>query len=52
MKSLVNPILPLEHFIPDVEAHVWADGRIYLYGSMDIAGKPSYCSSDHHVFSS
>lgn len=52
MKFAANPILPLQHFIPDVEAHVWADGRIYLYGSMDIAGKQSYCSGDHHVFSS
>ena len=52
MNYPTNPILPLEYFIPDVEAHVWADGRIYLYGSMDIAGKQSYCSSDHHVFSS
>ena len=52
MNYPANPILPLNQFIPDVEAHVWADGRIYLYGSMDIAGKPSFCSSDHHVFSS
>ena len=25
-----NPILNNDTFIPDVEAHVWADGRIYL----------------------
>ena len=52
MNFAANPLLPLSYFIPDVEAHVWADGRIYLYGSMDIAGKQSYCSADHHVFSS
>ena len=52
MKFLSNPILPLEYFIPDVEAHVWADGRIYLYGSMDLPGKGGYCSGDYHVFSS
>lgn len=52
MKFAANPILPLQYFIPDVEAHVWADGRIYLYGSMDIAGKQQYCSGEYHVFSS
>ena len=52
MNYPANPLLPLEHFIPDVEAHVWSDGRIYLYGSTDIAGNGGYCSSDYHVFSS
>jgi|GEM_PF-3281445 len=27
----MNPILPLQHFVPDVEAQQWADGRLYLY---------------------
>lgn len=48
----MNPILPLNHFIPDVEARVWADGRMYLYGSMDIGGNLSYCSHEYRVFSS
>lgn len=48
----MNPILPHKHFIPDVEARVWKDGRIYLYGSMDIQGYDDYCSYDYHVFSS
>ncbi|MBE7056485.1 MAG: xylosidase [Ruminococcaceae bacterium] len=52
MKHPVNPLLPLEYFIPDVEAHVWNDGRIYLYGSKDIAGEKTYCSREYHVFSS
>ena len=52
MQFAANPILPLQYFIPDVEAHVWADGRIYLYGSMDIAGRHQYCSGEYHVFSS
>ena len=47
-----NPILPINYFIPDVEAHVWGDGRIYLYGSFDIKGKSDYCSKLYHVFSS
>ena len=47
-----NPILPEHIFIPDVEAHVWNDGRIYLYGSFDIKGQMSFCSPVHHVYSS
>ena len=47
-----NPILPNDTFVPDVEAHVWEDGRIYLYGSFDLQGKRSYCSDRYHVYSS
>lgn len=47
-----NPILPEHIFVPDVEAHVWNDGRIYLYGSFDIKGQMSFCSPVHHVYSS
>jgi arabinoxylan arabinofuranohydrolase len=48
----MNPILPLQYFIPDVEARQWKDGRIYLYGSRDISGDTTYCSHEYHVFSS
>ena len=48
----MNPILPLTHFVPDVEARVWKDGRLYLYGSYDISGDTTYCSHVYHVFSS
>ena len=48
----VNPILPLDIFVPDAEAHVWDDGRIYLYGSFDLPGRDSYCSGIYHVYSS
>jgi hypothetical protein len=48
----VNPILPLRHFIPDVEARVWSDGRIHLYGSCDLPGSNAYCSYEYRVFSS
>ncbi len=47
-----NPILNNDTFIPDVEAHVWEDGRIYLYGSFDLQGKLTYCSDRYHVYSS
>lgn len=48
----MNPLLPLEHFVPDVEARQWADGRLYLYGSYDISGADTYCSWEYHAFSS
>lgn len=47
----MNPILPFQYFIPDVEAHVWPDGRLYGYGSQDISGNHSYCSDTYRVFS-
>ena len=49
---VTNPILPLDTFVPDVEAHVWDDGRIYLYGSFDLPGERRYCSGEYHVYSS
>jgi arabinoxylan arabinofuranohydrolase len=48
----MNPILPIQHFVPDVEARQWSDGRMYLYGSYDISGRTSYCSWEYRVFSS
>lgn len=47
-----NPLLGSRAFVPDVEAHVWEDGRIYLYGSYDIQGYSGYCSDCYHVYSS
>ncbi|MBE6726008.1 MAG: xylosidase [Ruminococcaceae bacterium] len=49
---ITNPILPPDVFVPDVEAHVWEDGRVYLYGSFDLPGKRTYCSDVYHVYSS
>jgi arabinoxylan arabinofuranohydrolase len=49
---MMNPILPIQHFIPDAEARRWNDGRIYLYGSYDISGRTCYCSWEYRVFSS
>lgn len=48
----MNPILPIQHFVPDAEARQWKDGRMYLYGSYDLSGRTSYCSWEYHVFSS
>lgn len=47
----MNPLLPKQFFVPDVEARVMGDGRLYLYGSLDISGETFYCSPEFRVFS-
>ncbi len=47
----MNPLLPKYFFMPDAEARVMPDGRLYLYGSQDISGSEDYCSKEYHVFS-
>ena len=37
--------------MPDAEAHVMPDGRLYLYGSWDLSGNADYCSGVMHTFS-
>ena len=49
-KNKRNPILPLEHHVPDGEAHVMPDGRLYIYGSYDDR-EDLYCSEKYHVIS-
>ena len=45
-----NPILPLAHHIPDGEAHVFSDGRLYIYGSYDEL-EGAWCSTRYRVAS-
>ncbi|MDN4473057.1 family 43 glycosylhydrolase [Demequina zhanjiangensis] len=45
-----NPVLPLQHHVPDPEARVMPDGRLYVYGSYDLAER-EYCSDRYHVAS-
>lgn len=45
-----NPILPLQFHVPDSEAHVMPDGRLYVYGSFDNR-EDVYCSEEYHVVS-
>ncbi len=45
-----NPITPPGMYIADPAAHVWEDGRLYVYGSRD-ESPDYYCSWDHHVLS-
>jgi hypothetical protein len=47
----MNPALPLQHYVPDPEARQWGDGRLYVYGSLDIAGDLFWCSRAYRVFS-
>lgn len=47
----MNPLLPRQYFVPDAEAHVMPDGRLYLYGSLDRSGSLTYCSHEYRVFS-
>ena len=47
----MNPLLPDNCFLPDAEAHLMSDGRLYLYGSWDISGNNDYCSREVHCFS-
>ena len=47
----MNPILPRNYFVPDAEAHVMPDGRLYIYGSLDISGEKDYCSKQLRCFS-
>ncbi len=47
----MNPLLPRTDFIPDAEARVMPDGRLYLYGSMDRSGRKDYCGEQYKVFS-
>ena len=37
--------------MPDAEARVMPDGRLYLYGSWDIPEKADYCTKIFHCFS-
>jgi len=43
-----NPIVPAGVYIADPSAHVWNDGKLYIYGSLDESTK-YYCSWRHHV---
>lgn len=47
----MNPLFDRKHFVPDPEAHKMPDGRLYVYGSLDISGSDTYCSPYHRVFS-
>ena len=47
----MNPILSSEFLIPDSEAHVMPDGRLYIYGSQDKYEPDTWCSHEYRVFS-
>jgi beta-xylosidase len=43
-----NPIVPPGVYIADPSAHVWDNGKLYIYGSLD-ESTGYYCSWRHHV---
>jgi arabinoxylan arabinofuranohydrolase len=45
-----NPIVPPGVYIADPSAHVWKDGKLYIYGSRD-ESPDYYCSWNYHVLS-
>ena len=45
-----NPIVPPGMYIADPSAHVWNDGKLYIYGSRD-ESPDYYCSWSYHVLS-
>lgn len=47
----MNPLLPENCHLPDAEAHVMSDGKLYIYGSWDISESKHYCSNEVHCFS-
>lgn len=50
-KTVLNPYLPLNEYIPDAEPRVFGN-RLYVYGSHDLAGgEKGYCAGDYMVWS-
>lgn len=46
----MNPLFPLEEYVPDGEPHVFGD-RVYLYGSHDMENGDRFCMRDYTVWS-
>ena len=46
----MNPLFPLNEYVPDGEPHVFGD-RVYLYGSHDEEGGTRFCTRDYTVWS-
>ena len=49
-KQVYNPFLPLNKDIPDGEPHLF-DGRVYIYGSHDVAKGTKYCEGHYELSS-
>lgn len=46
----MNPLFPLNEYVPDGEAHVFGD-RVYIYGSRDSENGERFCTGDYTVYS-
>lgn len=55
VSRFINPLLPPDALIPDVEARVFpnaqGESRLYLYGSLDEPGSDTWCSYRYKVYS-
>ena len=49
-KQVFNPYLPLNEYVPDGEPHLF-NGRVYIYGSHDVASGKRYCEGDYVTWS-
>lgn len=50
MKTVFNPYLPINEYVPDGEPHVFGN-RLYIYGSHDRANGEEYCEQDYVCWS-
>lgn len=49
-QQIVNPIFPLDKYIPDGEPHIFGD-QLYLFGSHDKEGGERFCMLDYVCYS-
>ena len=49
-RVVYNPYLPSWEYVPDGEPHLFG-GRVYVYGSHDVADGASYCPGDYVCWS-
>jgi len=49
-KQAMNPVLPIDTYIPDGEPHVFGD-RLYLFGSHDKEAGETFCMLDYQGWS-
>lgn len=49
-RQIVNPIFPLNEYIPDGEPHIFGS-RLYLFGSHDKEGGERFCMLDYVCYS-
>ena len=46
-----NPLMANDLYVPDVESRVFADGRLYVYGTFERTSRTTEECSCFHVYS-